>query len=150
MLAQEESDLILSLVKELRQTREEPIIFPSLKEAITLPATDKENKEYELDIDVQRRTPNPNKCTYQTRFQNDILLRVDVGGPPHSNPDGVIVPCPHLHIYREGYATKFAVPLHEHIPTDTEDLLQVLVDFLEYNKINEEDRPPIRGIGELL
>lgn len=150
MMSQEEADLILSLVKELTESRDETIIFPRSMDAIKLNATDKESRQYELNIDVQRRTPNPKKCTYQTRLQSDILLRLDVGGPPHCNPDGTIVPCPHLHIYKEGFAAKIAVPLHEHIPTDTDDLVKVLLDFLGYNKISENDRPPIKSSEELL
>ena len=41
-------------------------------------------------------------------------MRLDLDGPPHRNPDGEEIPCPHLHIYREGYGDNWAVPA----PTD--------------------------------
>lgn len=52
------------------------------------------------------------KVTAQERYwSNEILLRLDVNGPAHTNPDGTIVPTPHLHIYREGYDDKWAFPV---------------------------------------
>lgn len=40
-----------------------------------------------------------------------VLVRLDLGGAPHRNPDGEEVPVPHLHVYREGYGDKWAVPV---------------------------------------
>ncbi|WP_394295487.1 DUF6978 family protein [Halalkalibacterium ligniniphilum] len=30
------------------------------------------------------------------------LLRIDIEGSPHDNPDGTTVECPDTHIYKEG------------------------------------------------
>jgi hypothetical protein len=64
------------------------------------------------------------------------LFRIDIEGPPHTNPDSTEVPCPHIHIYKEGYDDKWAYPLASEINTNTDDLVQVLIDFLEYNNIH--------------
>ena len=36
-------------------------------------------------------------------------MRLDLDGPPHRNPDEAEIPCPHLHIYSEGFGDKWAM-----------------------------------------
>jgi len=75
------------------------------------------------------------KCTYQERYEViEILLRLDVGGSPHENPDGEEVPAPHLHVYREGYGDKWAYPVPPEF-TDTSNLGKTLSEFLKYCNI---------------
>lgn len=40
--------------------------------------------------------------------ENIMLVRLDLNGPGHTNPDGEKLPCPHLHIYRVDYGDKWA------------------------------------------
>ena len=48
---------------------------------------------------------------YQTRARSVIVLaRLDFG-VEHRNPDGAIVGSPHLNLYREGFADKWAYEL---------------------------------------
>jgi hypothetical protein len=65
----------------------------------------------------------------------EILLRLDVDGPPHTNPDGTEVPTPHLHVYREGYGDKWALPLPAAF-TDTGNLVNTLREFLRYCNVD--------------
>jgi hypothetical protein len=64
-----------------------------------------------------------------------VLVRLDLAGAPHCNPDGEELPCPHLHIYREGYGDRWArrVPASEF--SNVEDLWQTLQDFMRYCKV---------------
>ena len=96
-------------------------------------------------VDVNRKGRiKVSKCTYQERYQVvDILLRLDIDGPPHDNPDGTTVPCPHLHIYKEGFADKWAYPVNQAEFANTSDLVTTLKDFLKYSKV--KDIPPIQG-----
>lgn len=72
------------------------------------------------------------KCTFQERYQLvEILLRLDIDGPPHQNPDGEVIDCPHLHIYRERWGAKWAYPLPADF-TDTTDLVKTFQEFLRY------------------
>ncbi|NQU21722.1 MAG: hypothetical protein HQ567_10595 [Candidatus Nealsonbacteria bacterium] len=64
------------------------------------------------------------------------MLRLDVDGPPHQNPDGEEMPSPHLHVYREGYGDKWAVPVPAEF-TDTSDLVCTLRDFMKYCNVQE-------------
>ncbi len=71
-----------------------------------------------------------------------VLVRLDFGGAPHSNPDGVEMGSPHLHLYREGYGDKWAVP----VPGDRfADRWRLLDDFMRYCNVVE---PPVirRGL----
>jgi hypothetical protein len=90
-------------------------------------------------IDVNRRGKiKLSKCTYQERYQViEILLRLDIDGPPHENPDGLIVPCPHLHVYKEGYADKWAYSISPKDFTNTMDLVNTLKDFLQYCRVRD-------------
>ena len=107
MLDQETVDRLLAIPKQLACVATIP--FPPMGSSLVLDATDLEEKE-QFKIDAQRRgRKKVTKCTYQMRHsQIEILLRVDIDGPPHDNPDGETVLCPHIHIYREGCADRWA------------------------------------------
>ena len=80
------------------------------------------------------------KGTYQNRARQTVILaRVDFGGAPHRNPDGVEVPCPHLHRYREGYGTKWAEPVPPEFGSGG-DPWNLLNRFLEYCNVTQ---PPL-------
>jgi hypothetical protein len=86
------------------------IDLPDLGGGITVPLLSSSGTE-EFLLDVRRNRINLTKGTFQNRSRSVIILaRLDVGGAPHRNPDGQEVQCPHLHIYREGYGDKWAVP----------------------------------------
>jgi hypothetical protein len=133
VLTQAEADELMGLIKILLS--HEPIRFPRLGEQEQYELKDKETGSITFTIDVQRKTVNVNKCTYQTRAMGHRLLRIDLAGAPHPNPDGTEVPCPHIHIYREGFEDSWAYPLSDYMITDTNDLVRVLIDFLEYNHV---------------
>jgi len=46
------------------------------------------------------------------------------------------MPSPHLHVYREGYGDKWAVPVPAEF-TDTSDLVCTLRDFMKYCNVQE-------------
>lgn len=135
MLTQSDIDLLLNMIKKLKSNKK--IDFPQSGEEIKLDVISTTTKD-KFIIDINRKGYiKINRCTYQTRYQKSIvLLRLDVNGPPHTNPDGEVIPCPHLHIYREGYETRWAFPLQEKISVqEPNDLIEILIRFLEYNKI---------------
>lgn len=75
-----------------------------------------------------------------------VLVRLDLNGAPHRNPDESELPCPHLHLYREGFGDKWAIPAPiADFPNPT-DLWQSLSDFMRYCHIVQ---PPYfeRGLG---
>lgn len=64
-----------------------------------------------------------------------VLVRLDLGGAPHRNPDDEEVPVPHLHVYREGYGDKWAVPVPVSAFRDLSDIMIALDDFLRFCNI---------------
>jgi hypothetical protein len=72
-----------------------------------------------------------------TRFFQIPLVRACINPDArHENPDGEILSGSHIHIYKQGYADKFAYPLKEH---GFDDMLIVpfIKKFLEYCNIEE-------------
>lgn len=65
------------------------------------------------------------------------LLRIDVGGPNHVNPDGTIVPCPHIHMQQRdtGHWDSWANDLPA-VFGDSSDILETVKDFLMYCNAN--------------
>ncbi|HEX7628231.1 MAG TPA: hypothetical protein VF354_04845 [Candidatus Methanoperedens sp.] len=103
-------------------------------------------------IDINRGKIRITKCTYQERFfEENILIRLDVDGPPHANPDvknipllklepfnGKTIDCPHLHLYVEGYMDKWAIPVPNDKFPDTTDIYKTLDNFFDYCNVIEK------------
>ncbi len=137
-LTQAEADTLIAMEKHrVDETQWE---YPGLGGAICVPLTSANKRENFL-LDISRGKIDLLKGTYQNRSRNIVILvRLDFGGPPHRNPDGREVLSPHLHVYREGFADKWAIE----VPTDKfsklADLWQTLYDFMDFCNIIE---PPI-------
>ncbi|CEY40128.1 Uncharacterised protein [Streptococcus pneumoniae] len=146
MLTQEEANVFINSLKRLLS--EPALEFPNPGKKLMLECKDGKNNKYAIDI--VRGRQKPSKATYQTRYNKaTVLIRVDIDGPPHDNPDGEEILCPHIHIYREGFEDKWAYPLDKEMATNSEDLIQVLIDFLAYNNISNMHEINIQG-GDLL
>ncbi|MCR8961619.1 hypothetical protein O0550_00145 [Brevibacillus halotolerans] len=146
MLTQQQADNLLQAAKTLINCTH--INFPKPGDSLTLEAeTSTGNDSFLLDINRKGKI-SLSKCTLQNRHMRTIiLLRVDLVGPPHTNPDLQEIPCPHIHIYREDYMDKWAYPLPEIMPTNISDLGQVLLDFLKYNNITNVPLITYQGGG---
>ncbi len=73
------------------------------------------------------------KDTYHT------LVRIDINGGTHDNPDGTIAPKSHIHIYNDKYDKKdrFAYEINLKDFPDIYNLYNVYMSFLEYNNIKD-------------
>ena len=134
MLTQEDVNMLLELLKSIKDP---PSIFefPLSNEYKKIDVLSQDLKHRFL-VDINRKGKiNAIKCTYQSRYRKDeILLRLDINGPPHTNPDGQVVSGNHMHIYQEGFGASWAYELpSENFPSA--DLLQCFIDFLEYFKV---------------
>ena len=115
--------------------------YPGTGGSLVIPLTSDDKREDFL-LDIYRGRIDLLKGTYQNRArQVVVLVRVDFGGAPHRNPDGVEVPSPHMHLYREGFGDKWAVPLPRDKFPNVADLWQMLDDFMRF--CNVVDRPEI-------
>lgn len=116
--------------------------FPGPGERVAIPLVSSDKRENFM-LDVARAQIRLTKATYQNRArQVIILMRLDLDGPPHRNPNGEEIPCPHLHIYREGYGDKWAIPAPMERYPDTGDLFATFEAFMR--DCNVTDAPPLQ------
>ncbi|AMQ06786.1 DUF6978 family protein [Sporosarcina psychrophila] len=107
---------------------------------------DLKSSNFSFIVDINRRGRKKPKFTLQLRDQrnkDNPLLRLDMLGPDHSNPDGSfpysgeVVPCPHIHIAHPEYGTSIAYPLNEEYAKmylnneQIDDLVLILKEFLK-------------------
>lgn len=134
-LTQSEANALISMEKI--RVDDQSYDYPGLGGRITVPITSRNKREYFV-LDVSRGRIDLLKGSYHNRAkQIVILVRLDFGGQPHRNPDGQEIPSPHLHVYREGYGDKWAVPILTQDFTNIADLWQSLMDFMKYCNITE-------------
>ena len=136
-LTQSEADALLAVEKRRINDNLHP--FTAMLGKVEIPLQSLDGRE-QFFLDMSRGRINLLKGTYQNRARQTVILaRVDFGGAPHRNPDGVEMPCPHLHRYREGFGDKWAEPLPPQFGS-SDDLWNLLKRFLEYCNVTE---PPL-------
>ena len=134
-LSQAEADVLITIEKI--RTDENEHDYPGPGGKLLIPLTSRDKKENFI-LDVTRSRINLAKVTQQNRArQIVVLMRLDVGGPPHRNPDGEEVPCPHLHIFREGYGDKWAVPAPADKYPTPDDPFRTFEDFMRHCNVVE-------------
>lgn len=135
-LTQTEADQLLAMEKH--RTNDERHKFSALRLEVPLCSVDQ--REHFL-LDIGRGRINLLKGTYQTRAKQALILaRLDFGGPPHRNPDGQEIGCPHLHVFQAGFADKWAKPLPTEYFTNPADPWVLFVDFLRFCNVT---KPPV-------
>jgi uncharacterized protein DUF6978 len=99
------------------------------------------DKRESFVLDATRAQIKLTKATFQNRARAAIiLLRLDLDGPPHRNPDGEEIPCPHLHMYREDYGDKWAIPAPVDGYANTFDLFSKFEAFMLQCNITDPPR----------
>lgn len=132
-IPQAEADGLLQMEK--RFVDENDWTFPAAGERICLALTSIDKRE-SFTLDVTRSEIKLTKATYQHRVRQAIvLMRSDIDGPPHRNPDGAEIPCPHLHLYRAGFSDKWAVPAPSDRYSNTSDLFSTCEAFIKHCNI---------------
>ena len=135
-LTQAEADALLATEKH--RVDDHVWYYPNLGEAIRVPLTSADKREAFL-LDIRRGRVDFRKVTYQNRTRLvTILARLDLGGAPHENPDGEVVPSPHLHVYKEGYADKWAEPVPKQTFPNINDPWKTLGDFMTFCNVTKQ------------
>jgi len=143
IISQSEADVLIAMEKF--RINDEKHSYPGIGDALSIPLISKDKKENFI-LDIQRGKIDFLKGKYQNRARQIIVLvRLDFGGQPHRNPDGEEIASPHLHIYREGYGDKYAMPIPIGKFPNISDLWGTLQDFMRFCNIIE---PPFieRGL----
>jgi len=137
-LTQTEADTLIHVEKHCIDNTKYGM--PMRGEQLTIPLASA-NKREKFILDMHRGNINLQKITHQMRGRGIIVLvRLDIEGPPHRNPDGEEVPCPHLHLYREGYGDKWAKPIDISEFPHISDMWQTLHDFMQFCNITQKPR----------
>ena len=140
-LTQSEADALIAMEKH--RENDEEYEFPILGTMITIPVVSADKREHFL-LDVRRGRIDIAKATYQNRARIVVVLvRLDLAGAPHRNPDDTELLCPHLHLYREDYGAKWAFPVPPSF-ADLTDPWRTLEDFMRYCNIT---KPPLMRRG---
>lgn len=151
MLKQSEADALIALPKKRKSNQN--YNFPLAGGTLTIPIVSMDGRRDFL-IDLSRGRIKLTKCSYQERYQAIIILiRLDVDGPPHTNPDvssvplpyllpynGQTITCPHLHLYVEDFMDRWAIPAPTVQFPNITNLYVTLQDFFRYCNIID---PPI-------
>lgn len=134
-LTQAEADALIAMEKH--RTNEDRSDFPMGGQSLVLPLQSVDRREQFL-LDLSRGRIDLLKVKMQNRGrQVAVLVRLDLGGAPHRNPDGEEIPVPHLHVYREGFGDKWATAVPADRFTTTSDVWQTLEDFLRFCKVTQ-------------
>lgn len=136
------------LIKLEKRITDQFIIFPSANSKLALNVQSVDGSEAFL-LDINRSGMiKISRCTFQERYEVNIgLVRLDLdNNKPHRNPDDTVINGPHIHIYKEGYGTKWAYPitsLTECPFTLGADFITIFIEFCEY--CNIKNIPNIQG-----
>ena len=136
-LTQADADALMAMEKH--RVNEDRSECPLWGQSLVLPLQSSDKREQFL-LDLRRGRIDLLKVKMQNRGrQVVVLVRLDLGGAPHRNPDDEEIPAPHLHLYREGYGDKWAFPVPVDRFTATTDFWMTLEEFMAYCNIT---RPP--------
>lgn len=129
-LTQQEADRLLDMPKFREDATEWR--YPQEGGKVTIPLVSEDRREHFL-LDVEQGRINLEKQKLQNRARQVVILaRLDVNGPTHRNPDESELPCPHLHLYREGYGIKWAYPVPSDKFSDLNDRWVTLTEFMNF------------------
>ena len=133
-LPQAKADALLAMEKFSVKGKSMNFMDIDCKFEIDLISGDKKEK---FVLNYSRNQINLEKRNHHLRTQVVGLVRLDLKGPPHRNPDGEKIGPNHLHLYREGFGLKWAHQIPEDkFPNINNDIKQTLVDFMKYCNIN--------------
>lgn len=141
-------ELVDELIEELKILKDQYINFPMIKHSKTIEIFS-ENHRHKFELILNRKITRPDKqelkITYALIYERNNLIRIDINGAEHKNPEVALeefddlplnVPCPHIHIFNEKF--NIAFPLEQYIKykdiNNVSDLIEILIAFL--NKIN--------------
>jgi hypothetical protein len=141
-LPQAEADALIAMEK--RRVNDERWDFALSGTSLRIPVRSLDGRE-DFYLDLSRARINIAKRKYQRRGRQVVVLaRLDLGGPPHRNPDDEEIPCPHLHLYREGYGDKWAFTLPQDRFSNASDPSRLLDEFMRFCNITQ---PPLINRG---
>lgn len=134
-ITQDEADRLIEMEKHCLDEQE--LSFPEPGGRLSVPLSSPDKREL-FALDITRSQIKLTKATYQNRARQAlILMRLDLNGPIHRNPDGQEIPCPHLHRYREGFGDKWAIPAPHEIYGGNRTIFELFEAFMQHCNITQ-------------
>ena len=131
-MTKEKAQELINVMKEILKTG--TFILPTAGTTAKIDLKSLTSPRDRFDVVINRKARIvANKYTLLLRYPEEDLLRIDVNGPKHTNPDGTIIPCPHIHMRVKNQGTWDAYAYD--IPAvfgNSEDCATTLRDFLQY------------------
>ena len=123
------------LALEKRRVSDEPIRFPLPRRTARAKLQSADGKE-EFVLDMYLGDVEFPRFSMQLRARQSVILaRLELDGPVHENPDGLLISTPHLHLYREGEGDSWAYTVPSDKFTNLSDRWFVWKDFMRYCSI---------------
>jgi hypothetical protein len=142
MLTQVEAQQLMEMTKRFVRPPAAIAIPPGADETYELAGP---NDREKFLLDVWRGTLRLSKLKLQERARTIVVLvRLDVDGAPHTNPDGQRLSGTHVHLFKEGYDDRWAYPVDASRFTTLSDPGATFQDFCAF--CNIESPPPIQGV----
>ncbi|HUO29224.1 MAG TPA: hypothetical protein VMU80_08410 [Bryobacteraceae bacterium] len=136
-ITQAEADALIAVEKHC--LADQRLRFPLAGDRLSIELFSPDKRENFM-LDITRSRIKLTKASYQNRTrQAIILMRLDLDGAPHRNPDDQEVACPHLHIYRQGFADRWAVPAPSDRYPNVQDLYSTFEAFMRHCNVT---KPP--------
>ena len=137
-LTQAEANALLAMEKH--RVSDNVISFSYLGQSENIELLSADKSEIFL-LDLSRGSKSLSKIKLQNRARESVILvRLDLEGPNHRNPDGTYMATPHLHVYSERFGSRLAIPVPQNRFYDLSDEWRTLQDFMCYCKIT---KPPL-------
>lgn len=134
-LTQSEADALLAMEKHRVNNMRHN--FPTCGMSIIVPLQSPDRHEAFL-LDLSRGRIDLAKVKLQNRARQVVVLaRIDLAGAPHRNPNGEELPCPHLHVYKEGYGDKWATTLPPDRFSNPADAWTTFEEFMAFCNITQ-------------
>lgn len=142
MLTQAEADQFIQMTKHFVQAPASIAIPPGVDDTYELAGP---NDRERFLLDVWRGTLRLTKLRFQNRVRTVVVLvRLDVDGAPHTNPDAQRLSGTHLHLFKEGYDDKWAYPVDPQSFTLLSDPGTTFQEFCVFCRI--ESPPSVQGV----
>jgi hypothetical protein len=136
-ITQNEANRLLHIAKEFAET--DPLEFSTSHAMNFHRALVSVDRRERFMLDVERGRRKRTRLKYQTRGREVIILaRLEIDGPDHINPPGAPhrpgerIPCPHIHLYVEGFEDRVAYSLNEVSDLQIKDPSNGLLTFEDF------------------
>ncbi|MXX54103.1 MAG: hypothetical protein F4Z35_09375 [Dehalococcoidia bacterium] len=152
MLTQDEAERLIGMEKRFEDAVDF-LLLPEPGQNLTFPLASLDGQESFL-LDVrhgQLEESSPNKWRLQLRYGDEVLVRIETGGPAHRNADdaptrrlsryaGQRIQTPHIQMYIEGQDRPWAFPPPDEF-TALDDIVVTWREFLDYCGVIETPTP---------